>query len=70
MIKFEVGKSYSAKSVCDHNCVFSIEVTKRSSKMITYIYNGTEKRSKVREFEGNECVIPDNYSMAPIFRAA
>jgi len=38
--------------------------------MITYIYNGTEKRSKVREFEGNECVIPDNYSMAPIFRAA
>lgn len=34
MIKFEIGKTYTTRSVCDHDCVFTIEVIKRTDKTI------------------------------------
>lgn len=32
MSTFEVGKSYYATSACDHNCVFVVEIVKRTAK--------------------------------------
>ena len=35
MRKFEVGKTYSMRSACDHNCVWTYTVTARTAQTIT-----------------------------------
>lgn len=68
--KFEPGKTYYSRSICDHECIFTIEVVKRTAKTVTYMYQGKERRSNIKLDEhGNEYIKPDNYSMAPVFRA-
>lgn len=70
MIKFEVGKKYYDRSLCDWNCIFEIEIIKRTEKMITYNYEGQTRRSKLHiSDDGIEYIRPDNYSMAPRFDA-
>ena len=69
MKKFEVGKAYEQRSICDHDCIFKIEVIKRTEKTLTYIYDGQQRRSKIKEWDGSEMIRPDNYSMAPSFHA-
>ena len=68
--KFEAGKSYYSRCVCNYDCIFIIEVVKRTAKTVTYVYNRTKRRSNIKLDEhGNEWIKPDNYSMAPVFRA-
>ena len=68
--KFEEGKTYYCRSACDHECIFTIKVVKRTAKTVTYMYHGQERRSNIKLDEhGNEYIKPDNYSMAPVFRA-
>lgn len=68
--KFETGKTYYCRSACDHECIFTIEVVKRTEKTVTYIYQGKQRRSNIKLDEhGNEYIKPNNYSMAPVFRA-
>lgn len=70
MKKFQVGKKYYSHSACDHECIFTIEVVKRTEKTVTYIYQGRQRRSNIKMDEhNNEYIKPDNYSMAPVFRA-
>ncbi len=69
MKKFEVGIKYISRSICDHECIFEIEVTKRTEKSISYLYDGEARRSKIRVIDDEETIRPDNYSMAPMFRA-
>jgi len=74
MQQFEVGKTYTARSVCNSDCVFSFTVTKRTAKFITTVNSmGEERRSKVQTHEifgDTETVRPlGGYSMAPIIRA-
>lgn len=70
MMKFEEGKKYYCRSICDHGCIFTIEVVKRTAKTVTYIYDGQQRRSNIKlDDNGNEYIKPDNYSMAPVFRA-
>ena len=67
MNKFEVGKQYSTRSICDYDCIFSITVLKRTAKTIT-----TERgRTKVHvSGDGSEYVMPwGKYSMCPVFVA-
>lgn len=67
---FEEGKTYYTRSACDHNCIFTIEVVRRTAKTVTYKYLGLQRRSNIKLDEnGNEWIRPDNYSMAPVFRA-
>ena len=68
-MKFEVGKKYYCASACDHECIFEIKVIKRTEKSITYNYMGETKRSKIHYWDGDEEIIPERYSMAPVFRA-
>lgn len=67
MAKFIIGRTYSTRSACDHNCIFSITIASRTAKMIT---TTTGKRLKVKEWDGNEQVKPmGSYSMCPIIGA-
>lgn len=70
MIKFEVGKTYATRSVCDHDCMFTIEVIKRTDKTITYKEYDTVRRAKIR-FNNDNCeyIRIGNYSMSPNFSA-
>jgi len=73
MSTFTTGQQLSTSSICDHNCIFSSTVTKRTAKTVTITDRGgkDEKRCKVHTDEvGNEFIYPyGRYSMAPIFRA-
>lgn len=74
MKKFEIGKEYSMKSICDHECVWTFKVTARTEKTIT-VTNGKEVKKltinkKVSEYNNTESVYPfGRYSMCPILRA-
>lgn len=74
MKKFEIGKTYSMRSICDHDCVWTYTVTARTTKTIT-ISDG-EKVQKCRiikaasEYRNAETVYPfGQYSMAPALTA-
>lgn len=69
MNKFEVGKEYFSRSICNHDCIFSIKVIKRTEKTVTYEYMDETRRSKIHVDDSGEYIQPDRYSMAPIFRA-
>ena len=49
MFTFEIGKKYFDTSACDHNCVFVIEITKRTAKTVTFLRDGKERRAKIDE---------------------
>jgi hypothetical protein len=65
------GSILTARSACDHECVFSITVISRTEKSAVVEYNGKIRRTKIHVgYDGAEFIRPENYSMAPIFRAA
>lgn len=70
MKKFEVGKKYSMRSICDHNCIWTYTVVARTAKTIT-ITDGEKTIKcrvcqKVSEYRNAETIYPlGQYSMAP-----
>jgi hypothetical protein len=69
--KFEVGKTYSCRSICDYDCIFSFEVIARTEKTVTIKSAGRTVRRKVRLSDGVECIDPHGrYSMSPVLFAA
>lgn len=75
MKRFEIGKTYSMSSACDHECVWTYIVAERTASTITLVdsYGEAKKcriNSKYSEYCGAEVVFPlGRYSMAPILRA-
>ena len=69
MKKFEIGKEYFDRSVCNHDCIFTIKIIKRTEKTVTFERNGKTRRAKLFFDERGEYIIPERYSMAPVFRA-
>ena len=69
MSVFEVGKKYWDTSACDHNCVFTIEIIKRTDKTVTFRRRGKERQAKIYTDNNGEYIVPERYSMAPVFRA-
>ena len=74
MNKFEIGKTYTMKSICDHNCIWSYTVTDRTAQTITVTDgNKTLKlrvNKRVSEYCNAETVYPlGSYSMAPSLSA-
>ena len=64
---FQAGRTYSTRSICDHNCIFSITVAKRTAKTIVTTEG---KTLRIALWNGVESVKPHgNYSMAAIIRA-
>lgn len=64
-MKFEVGKTYMARSIGDHNCIFKFEVLARTAKRMTLREHG-----EIYERDGIEhCKPHGTYSMCAIIRA-
>ena len=36
MKKFEIGKEYFDRSACNHDCIFTIKIIKRTEKTVTF----------------------------------
>lgn len=70
MKKFEVGKSYSMRSACDHNCVWTYTVTDRTASTVTITDGKETKKCRINkqysEYNNAETVFPlGRYSMCP-----
>jgi hypothetical protein len=67
MTKFAIGQTYSTRSICDHNCIFSITIVARTAKTIKTACGKTLRPSI---YDGAEQVKPfGNYSMCAIISA-
>ena len=70
MKKFEIGKKYSMRSICNQECVWTYTVIARTAQTIT-ISNGKEVKKcrvvkKISEYRNAETIYPlGQYSMAP-----
>jgi len=70
-MKFQIGKTYNTRSVCDSNCVISVTIEKRPDKTVTCKVDGKIKTFRVKpNHNGEEFFKPwGDYSMAPIMTA-
>ena len=77
-MEFKVGNTYTARSACDYDTVYSWTVTARTAKFITLVedygtrFEGETKRVgvKVSAENGIEWALPDgSYSMCPVIIA-
>ena len=70
MSTFQIGRTYTTRSVCDHDCVISVPVVARTAKTITTTMRGETKTLRIAVRDGIEFVKPwGTYSMAPIVSA-
>lgn len=70
MTKFEVGKTYATRSICDHNCIFSFVILARTEKTVTVQVHGKTVRRGLSIWNGVEQFAPfGRYSMAAIIGA-
>ena len=70
MKQFETGKEYSARSICDHNCIFSFTILKRTAKSVWVKVHGETVRRQIEIYDNAESFYPfGKYSMAAIIRA-
>lgn len=68
--QFEVGQSYSVRSYCDHNCIFTFKVVSRTAKTIKIDYHGGISTKKIKVFGNIEQIYPlGTYSMSPVLYA-
>ena len=71
--QFEVDKTYTCRSICDYDCIYSFTIKSRTAKFVTI--DGTMQHNKRRKVyldrDGVECIDPHGvYSMSPVLRAA
>lgn len=74
MKKFEIGNTYSMRSACDHECVWTYTVTERTAQTITISDGKVSKKCRiskdVSEYRNAETVYPlGKYSMCPSLTA-
>ena len=74
MTKFEIGKTYSMSSPCDHNCIWTYTVVARTAQTITLSDGKQTKKCRIHkmysEYNKVETVFPlGQYSMCPILTA-
>lgn len=66
-MQFEPGKTYSTRSLCDHDCIISLTVESRTARTIRTVAG---KTLRVSSYDGAEMVRPwGHYSMSPIIDA-
>lgn len=73
--KFEVGKTYYTRSICNYDCIISGRVLKRTASTVTMDVKGRGVKTlrinkKLSGYIGAEAVKPwGAYSMAPTLSA-
>jgi hypothetical protein len=68
---FQVGKTYTARSLCDYDCVFAWTVIARTAKQITLEdRHGRVSKRGIRTYDGVEVCSPQGrFSMSPSISA-
>jgi len=70
MKKFEVGRIYFARSLCDYNCIFSYKILRRTQKTATIKTMCGIKRRKIYVWKDVETIHPEGkFSMCPVLKA-
>ena len=70
MKRFEVGKTYFCRSLCDYDCIYRFTIMKRTARTVWIEYHGKTKARRVRDYDGNEAIDPHGrYSMSPVLSA-
>ena len=76
MTKFETNQTYTARSICDYDCVIEITIAKRTAKTITLTNDertnqlALGKQFRITERQDVEQIKPwGSYSMAPVVSA-
>jgi len=70
MKKFQTGKTYSTRSVCDYDCIISVTIEKRTEKTVTVTVRGEKKTFRIGIYDNSEFIKPwGSYSMAPVVTA-
>ena len=71
MNRFKVHMTYETRSICDHNCIFSFTITRRTEKSVWVEVRGELVRRSITVHDGVETFMPfGSYSMAPIVSAS
>jgi hypothetical protein len=72
-LRFEVGKTYETRSICDHDCIIQLTITARTAKTVTGVdrFGGVKTfRPYISDHYKAEIVRPwGSYSMSPIMSA-
>lgn len=70
MITFEAGKTYSTRSIGDHNCVIWAVIVSRTAKTVKAETSRGIKTFRLSTYNGIEMFRPwGSFSMAPIIDA-
>lgn len=72
MKTIKTGQTLTSRSICDHNCIFELFIIERKGNFCTIKEPGSDytRRVKVRlNYDGDECLRPDTYSMCPTYKA-
>lgn len=70
MSKFEAGKTYEGRMICNSDLIEQVTIAKRTDKTVTTT-DGKRLKIHTSQFDGGEFVYPDGrYSMATIIRAS
>lgn len=69
-MKFEVGKTYWTRSICDSDCIFRFTILARTAKQVTVKVHGKTVKRGLSIWNGVEQFSPfGRYSMAAIIGA-
>lgn len=70
MAKFETGKTYWTRSICDYDHIVRVTVAKRTDKTLTTTEGKTFRIATPKWNDGIEQIKPwGSYSMAPVISA-
>jgi len=69
MKTIKAGQTLTARSICNYDCIYTMEILSRTSKMATYRRDGQVRKAKIQTRDGDEYIRPDRWSMAPTFSA-
>jgi hypothetical protein len=71
-MKFEIGKTYSTRSICDYECIFSFKVIGRTEKTVTIesrSRGAVRRKVRVGSDGVERCDPHGRYSMSPVLSA-
>jgi len=69
-MKFEIGKTYCTRSMCDYDTVYRYKIVARTAKTLTIEQYGETSKRGIYMRDNVECCKPNGtYSMCPVIRA-
>lgn len=69
-VKFEVGKTYHDRAICNWDTIYSFEIVSRTEKQLTLAEHGKTYRRGIYVYEGVEkCKPHGTYSMCTVISA-